>query len=54
MCLLTGYRVWLDAVELFIAWYSDAVPPLKARTKLWIWLRGTVGIAAIVTALATL
>ncbi|HEX5052106.1 MAG TPA: hypothetical protein VFZ65_10060 [Planctomycetota bacterium] len=54
LCVLTGYCLWRDVVEALIAWYSGAEPPLPAGTKGWIWLRGAAGIAAIVTALATL
>lgn len=54
LCALVGHCLWRDAVEVFVARYSGADPPLKASTKLWILIRGAVGVAAIVAALATL
>ena len=54
LCVLTGYWLWRDVVEVFVAWYSGADPPLRASTKVWILIRGGVGVAAIVVALATL
>ena len=52
LCMLTAYFVWRDSVELFIAWYSGVEPPLPAR--LWIGIRGAIGVAAAAIAIVTL
>jgi hypothetical protein len=54
LCVLTVHFVWRDTMELFIAWYSGAEPPLSASSKVWIGVRSALGVSAVATAIATL
>jgi hypothetical protein len=54
LCVLIAYFVWRDLVEVFVAWYSGAEPPLTVRTKAWIWSRTAIALAAAAAAVATL
>lgn len=54
LCALMGFYLWSDAALLLIAWYSSVEPPVATSTKIWIVVRWVLGVAAIITALATL
>jgi hypothetical protein len=54
LCALMGFYLWCDAALLLIAWYSGVDPPIATSTKVWVSVRWAIGVAAIVTALATL
>ena len=54
LCILTAYFVWRDSGVAFIAWYSGVEPSLSASGRLWIGIRGAIGVAAAITAIATL
>lgn len=51
LCALTGFFLWRDVLELFIAYYSGVEQSIATRIKVWIALRSVIGVAAIVTAL---
>ena len=54
LCILTACFVWRDAVEVFIGWYSGVEPSIPASARLWIGIRGAIGVAAATTAIVTL
>jgi hypothetical protein len=54
LCVLVAFYAWRDGVELFVAWYSGAEPPLSTGTKVWTGARIVLCLAAGATAAGTL
>ena len=54
LCVLVIYFIWRDFAALLVAWYSGAQPPVTTKTKVFIWFRAAVALAAGGVALLTL
>ncbi len=54
LCVLVIFFIWRDFAEMLAAWYSGAEPPVTIKTKVFIWSRAAVALAAGGVALLTL